>query len=97
MRELLVLTPGHWRGGSTHWPATSWVRMHWAGTQAQGHGVPPVVLYLSSLEPHSHVVCSQRPLGSAKYTVLMMYLSIIFCLSSALPTMHSGMHHSAAV
>ena len=35
MRTLLVLAPAHWRGGSTHWPATSWVRMQWAGSQAR--------------------------------------------------------------
>ena len=29
MRRLLVLAPAHWRGGSTHWPATSWVQMQW--------------------------------------------------------------------
>ena len=52
MRTLLVLAPAHWRGGSTHWPATSWVRMQWAGSQAQGHGAPPVVLHLSGAARH---------------------------------------------
>ena len=47
MGELLALAPVHWRGGSTHWPATSWVQMQWAGSQAQVHGAPPVVLHLS--------------------------------------------------
>ena len=47
MGELLALAPVHWRGRSTHWPATSSVQMQWAGSQAQGHGAPPVVLHLS--------------------------------------------------
>ena len=44
MCTLLVFAPAHGRGGHTHWPATSWVRMQWAGSQAQGYGSPPVVL-----------------------------------------------------
>ena len=47
MGELLALAPAHLRGGSTHWPATSWVQMQWAGNQAQGHGAPPVVIHFS--------------------------------------------------
>ena len=48
-----------------------------------------------SLQPHPHPACSQRPLRSAKYTILVIYLInffayLFFCL-------HSGMHHSAAV
>ena len=52
LRTLLVLAPAHWRDGSTHWPATSWVRMQWAGSQEQGHGAPPVVLHLSGAARH---------------------------------------------
>ena len=47
MAELLALARVHKRGGSTHWPATSSVHMQWAGSRAQGHGTPPVVLHLS--------------------------------------------------
>ena len=35
------------------------------------------------MKPHPHLACSQRPLRSAKYTILVIYLIIFFGLSSA--------------
>ena len=47
MGHLLALALVHYRGGSTHRQATSWLRIQWASSRAQGHGAPPVVLHLS--------------------------------------------------